>query len=65
MPPCTRKISTAQSSSRKLPMRWLSAKKAFEERPIVVQDSGRQIPIVVKEEKFTPITVLHFSETPV
>lgn len=55
----------AKQAVRKPPTRWLSAKKAYEERPIYVQAASHKPTSMMKEDNFTPITVLHFSETPV
>lgn len=50
---------------RKPPTRWLSAKKAFEERPIVLQHPANHIPDIINTDSYKQINISHFSETPV
>lgn len=60
-----RSMTLPLPKARKPPTRWLSAKKAFEERPIVLQDPGNHIRNLVNTDNYTQINVSHFSETPV
>ena len=54
-PPLTHLFSKPPTPTRRPPTRWLSAKKAFEERPIVLK--------VMERKDFSMLA--HFTETPV